>query len=84
MGHWQDEAACSPPTVMEIDREAFVSFPSPSVAKDLKSRFCDRCPVVAQCRDWAMTDLAFSGVAGGMLFAGDKAAGRVRSTRRIG
>lgn len=60
---WQDRAACK--DAPEEDKHAFTSIPRRVVTDDLVERYCDRCPVVAQCADWAERDRPFVGVAGG-------------------
>ena len=78
---WQERSACQ--GAPEVDKAAFTGYPSKETAKDLKRRYCDRCPVRTQCLNWAYDDWAFTGVAGGMMFAGEKSSGKNRRAIKI-
>lgn len=62
---WHDDAACA--KASDADAHAMVS-PSPgggdSIGKHLIRKYCDKCPVAAECRRWAEREESFLGVAG--------------------
>lgn len=74
--YWQEAAACA--NSPEVDKAQLTGYPSREVARDLKQRYCNHCPVIAQCLTWAQNDYAFSGIAGGKLFTGERATGHKR------
>lgn len=75
--HWAEQAKCA--YAPEVDKQVMLSyFVKRSVALDVKKRYCDQCPVVTQCLNWAIEDWAFTGIAGGMLFAGERSSGQTR------
>jgi hypothetical protein len=79
---WQNNGKCV--TAPESDKQAFVyAFPTREVAKDINRRYCSRCPVRSHCLNWAYDDHAFSGIAGGKAFVGDKASGKGRRVVEI-
>lgn len=79
---WQDEAVCG--NAPECDKQAFTgAFPTREIAQDINRRYCSRCPVRTDCLNWAWDDRAFSGIAGGFAFVGDKAAGKERRVMPI-
>jgi len=59
---WHEEAAC----LGDKTTVFWVTNDEQSIGKALES--CRRCPVLANCFRWAEQDVAFSGVAGGMVF----------------
>lgn len=80
---WQDKALCG--AAPECDQEAFTgAFPTRGIARDINERYCSRCPVVNECLNWAYSDAAFSGIAGGKAFVGDKSSGKGRRVVNIG
>jgi len=80
---WQEDAACS--RASEVDAQAFTGgHPTKAIAEDINARYCTRCPVVNDCLKWAHEEFAFSGIAGGCAFIGEKAAGNERRIYRIG
>ena len=90
VGDWRDQAVCT-----AVDPELF--FPTAVGGRELARQeaaakaVCARCPVLAQCRAWAMAALPH-GVAGGLSEAerrdrrtgriSDRPAAPVRATRR--
>lgn len=74
---WQDSALCG--AAPECDKQAFTgAFPTREIAMDINERYCSLCPVRHECLNWAYDDHAFSGIAGGKAFVGDKASGKGR------
>lgn len=68
---WQNQAACR--DVPEFIRDEFTYVPAGrgvahEQTKRLKREYCDHCPVLAQCREWADRDVYFAGIAGGRLY----------------
>ena len=63
-GDWRDEAGCA-----SVDPELF--FPTATGGRELARQeatakaVCRRCPVIEQCRQWAMSELPH-GIAGGL------------------
>lgn len=63
-GDWVDRAACARPGAPPM-----VVYPNSSLqAIDARRRMCQRCPVLAECRSWALTapDPATGHMAGAM------------------
>lgn len=79
---WQDDALCV--EAPEVDKQAFTgSYPSREIAQDINRRYCARCPVRTYCLNWAYDDRAFTGIAGGKAFAGNKDSGKNRRVINI-
>lgn len=68
---WQDDAACNRADLYET-----AEFTSPANgphqlstrARDLAAKYCNHCPVIAQCAKWAEEDVEFRGVAAGRAY----------------
>lgn len=74
---WHQRAACN--RAPEADQEAFTGHaPTKDIAQDIARRYCDRCPVKAQCYAWAYSEHLFAGIAGGAAFSEQKSAGQRR------
>ncbi|GAA5128884.1 WhiB family transcriptional regulator [Haloechinothrix salitolerans] len=69
---WVSEALCA-----QTDPEAF--FPEKGGTAEPARRTCARCPVLAQCRDYALTNAEHYGVWGGLT---DNDRRRIRSQGR--
>lgn len=80
--HWTEAALCG--SAPERDKQTFTgAFPTLDIARDIARRYCNQCPVKSECLNWAYDDWAFTGIAGGMAFVGEKASGRNRRAVRI-
>lgn len=66
---WQERAACNAAPMVDQ-----LGFTSPAAAgrggkgrkarlRDLSKRYCDKCPVLAECYAWAQADEYFIGIA---------------------
>lgn len=79
---WQDDAKCI--SAPERDKESLTgAHPTREIALDIAHRYCNRCPVILQCLEWAKGEHAFSGIAGGYAFTGEKSAGQQRRMQPI-
>lgn len=58
--HWTDEAICT-----QIDAELFFPEDQPGVSPRVAKRFCQGCPVQAECLEFAVTESLPFGVWGG-------------------
>lgn len=68
---WQDRAACN--GVDELTQYEFTHLPhgrgvAAEHARRLADEYCNGCPVLARCREWANQDTYFTGVAGGRAY----------------
>lgn len=59
--NWRERAAC-----LGADAQLFYVVADGPVSLQALA-YCQRCPVLANCFDWAMNDTAFSGIAGGVI-----------------
>lgn len=74
---WQFRAACGDPELIS-DPELMDATRPPRVWDAMA--VCKRCPVVAECAEWAEAELSYEGVAGSKVYT-DKSRRRRRSSR---
>lgn len=74
---WQIHGSCSQPGAQ---RELW--FPAKDSQAEPAKRICRTCPVVIQCRDWALTHHEQAGVWGGLSEGDREAIWKGRTIRR--
>lgn len=77
---WHDRAACSATT--EQEAHAMVSPGTGNMTardREIIEKYCDACPVKAQCSAWAVGEEYFIGIAGGRRWTGEQRKAQVQA-----
>lgn len=83
---WRLDAACadaskSEQRIMTSTRSAVGA--SSREARRVARKYCTHCPVTRECADWAMGELYFAGIAGGMRFGWEKNKAATYAGRKV-
>ena len=85
-GEWRLQANCAGASQLE-QRQMTSAVASIGmnleIVRGLAKKYCDGCPVRQQCEDWAMTEMYFTGIAGGKHLGWASQQAATRAGRRV-